>query len=337
MNRHERRAMDKMTRMQGGFLAQLPQESDAVKRQKTEFFQWLAELKRRNEKPLIAYGALAEREGANAFIQKTVYPESGGCEQHLWGISYPLKMNRQGYNLLGFELAKSLVSELPRELIGSSTLLSGAFGLYFLFDKKKAMMFLDRFLYSILYRSIKHTWIPLEQYNPAPKEIRRACMAVLERRGFRTDYQIGSKGPNDFTVPPPDGTIEHIWYCLSVFMGFFFEVDLAYRFRVQDAFQKDLWTMLDTLIAREAKTGVGHKWKWIKRVMKLFLWRYPELSSFVEEALNEIDLEKVKLDEADWYFVLGYISYDFGGISADERWRIRKLADEQKGHIIFYG
>lgn len=327
-----------MARGHNTFTAQLPQESDAMKAEKTRFYRWLADKKSKGEKINVAYGALHEkREGANAFIEEYIYPEAGGTELKLWGISYRLKLSKQGHQLHAFDLAKSMISEIPREVIGENKWLAIPLGLMVLSSKKRTIRMLDRLFTVLITRNLR--WLGLEHgYNPVPREVQRACFAVLKRYGFDAEtYTVFTNDPEKYDFPAWDGTWQHLMACVSVLVAYFLEVDTAYRFRVQDAFSKDLFTMLDTLISREAGIqGVGHKWQWLKRALRVILWRYPDIDNFIKDVLLEVDAAKMKLDDADLYFCLGYISYNFGGISYEERWRIRKLADKEKDHIIFY-
>ena len=66
----------------------------------------------------------------------------------------------------------------------------------------------------------------------------------------------------------------------------------------------------------------------------LFLRFSKSSREFVVEFLCELDMEEVKLDEADWYFCLRRDGYDFGGIPIKERLEERKRLDKEKGHNI---
>ena len=50
--------------------------------------------------------------------------------------------------------------------------------------------------------------------------------------------------------------------------------------------------------------------------------------------MNELDLEKMKMDESDWYFSLLYRTYNPKGIPFAERYKEwTKITDEKK--IVF--
>jgi len=43
--------------------------------------------------------------------------------------------------------------------------------------------------------------------------------------------------------------------------------------------------------------------------------------------MAELDLEKVKMDESDWYYALDRNGYDYGGLSYQERMKIMAEMD----------
>jgi len=47
-----------------------------------------------------------------------------------------------------------------------------------------------------------------------------------------------------------------------------------------------------------------------------------------------LDMEKVKLDEADWYFVLGHHCYEYQDVPYKDRLAERRMIDAKLGHKI---
>jgi hypothetical protein len=118
--------------------------------------------------------------------------------------------------------------------------------------------------------------------------------------------------------------------------------DGAYRFIVQDLFgeldknfdnvRTEVLRLIDLVISRES-CGLAEKFKVIR---KLAYWvlLIPKYRRITSRFLREIDIDKVELTEADWYFCLARKGYNFCGSSYEERLKLKNELDKQKGHII---
>lgn len=111
---------------------------------------------------------------------------------------------------------------------------------------------------------------------------------------------------------------EKFIYCLAMILQY----DNAYRLRFQDAFSTD--NPIKTLLERE-NCDVVNKYKMLK-------WILPFLG--INKFILDLDKDKIKLDEADWYFCLRRQGYNFGGLSYEERLKIAERIDKEKENVI---
>ena len=118
---------------------------------------------------------------------------------------------------------------------------------------------------------------------------------------------------------------------LGYLVAMVLQFDSAYRFPFQDAFNKDIRLFMRTLLERE--NGIRIKWVWIDRILKIVLLS-PKIRRFVNEFLGEFNEKEIRLDEADWYYCLRRHRYNYGGLTYEERMKIKDSIDKQKGHDV---
>lgn len=138
-------------------------------------------------------------------------------------------------------------------------------------------------------------------------------------------------------------------YCLVMFL----EADNAYWQRLQDALSAILKEravfrgakfrdILDVLLERDCEETVN-KFKLLRRFVvglsifpsfrKFEAQFFEGLDDFLEHSLFKSS-DKVRRDEADWYFTLNRRGYNFGGISYRERYEEFERVNQEKGHVI---
>jgi hypothetical protein len=54
----------------------------------------------------------------------------------------------------------------------------------------------------------------------------------------------------------------------------------------------------------------------------------------IKNFLNELDIDKVKFDKEDWYYVLRRSSYDYRGLSIEDRLKEAQRRDKKQGNIL---
>ena len=123
--------------------------------------------------------------------------------------------------------------------------------------------------------------------------------------------------------------------CLIMFI----DADNSYRLPVQDIFgelknpsRKEILRVLDIGISRALH--IKNKLIIIRNVLFLLLL-IPRFKKIAFDFINNLDLEKIRINEADWYFCLGKSGYNYKDISFEDRQAIRQQIDKEKGHILF--
>lgn len=337
MNRHERRTLDSLHKkfadsLKSDIKPYEPHEQEVI----TAFLKDVARYKRetgQNAYPRV-FGAFGEWEGADGFIEKVIESEDGR-RLKLWGCSFLLKGVHDRRMIKTLDMGKWLFSEFPRDMIGKEPILRNAIVRLAFFHKKRFILFCDKLMHAVLNRTIALIEIPEKDYCKEVKEIRRAAFWVIHE-------QYGIEYSKDDLLG--GGTNFGLLLMRAIrFIILFLECDTAYLFRIQDAFGmlksrgiEAFWEGLDILISREVgfEGGIGKKWKFIKLALKFGMWRYPEFKRFLDAFFNELDYEKIKMDDNDKYFSLTYLSYNFGGRTKDDRFAERARIDKERKHVF---
>jgi len=276
----------------------------------------------------IVVGAYGDMDDCVGLVEDIIHPPEGGTFTKFYGCSYLFK----GYpNVRIVELLdapKDMFSSIPK-LIGSMPFWLKVFSLVlFLFLKLTARKFLTRVLgtyVAIAHNPIKKYLFSLRMYCASIGEIYRTLTVVIGRRGK---------------------IIKTILLMIRDIGCMALQNDTAYKFRVQDILPevnvealkenpiKEIRRVINIFIEREKTKGMDVRWAKLGKMIIFWLRVSPKARRLLVEFFSEIDLEKVKLDEADWYFVLKREQYDFRGISLEERLKIKERIDKEKGHQI---
>lgn len=316
MNRHERRKMDAIHRkFTDNLVSDTKPYTDREKEVLTAFLKDVARHKKEtgtNTYPRVN-GVFGEWVGADGFVEK-VYPahDGDGSYYKLWGNSFLFKVPPERSRLLYLDLAKYMVFGMPREIMAKY--LAIPIGFMAFFRRKRFVEMLDAVMTQIINRNVAVIEIPQEEYHRCARELKRAARVALNAQDYGYFYPLFEK--------------------LIHFVVFFLESDTAYMFRVQDAFGEGngLWDGLRTLLERENHQMA--KWKFIQQVLKLFLWRYPEVRALLDNFFRELNYGKIRMDDGDKYFSLTYVSYNFGGRSYNERMALREQIDNERRHVF---
>ena len=103
-------------------------------------------------------------------------------------------------------------------------------------------------------------------------------------------------------------------------MASIIEFDNAYRFRLQDVIGEK--NMFDTYLERDHEVVAG-KFKPLRPLIKILLKR-KWFKKALDEALEHINIEEMKLDEADRFWVAQRPDYNFFGKTLEERMEMIK-------------
>ena len=118
---------------------------------------------------------------------------------------------------------------------------------------------------------------------------------------------------------------------LADVFAYFMQYDDNYRYRLQDLMSetsadkigiKEIKRLLKLSIKRDIQNYISkHKFAVCVHFLTIAL-RLPKVRPAFKKALEGIDFERLKLDEADRYFCLIRSEYDFFGLDFDERYKI---------------
>ena len=295
----------------------IQEHRDIIEREKLE----IMDRSKAGDTPRIMHGAFGpETMKSDAYIKEELIQEGGGHAYILYGCSYLYRGTYHDHIVHGIQLGKSLLSEIPMKFLKNIPLALGAVFLY-LFQRKKLLRAFDFMLGQIEWRVMRWYDIPEEYYNPATREIKRAVSLVVKNNLWGNLVSRLTK-----------------FVCLAL------ETDNAYRLRLQDALYEaharrleaiTVFDVIQVLIERETRVGIGHKWRFYRLLLRFALFLSPELSRIIRETLANLDYNKIKMDEHDWYFCLRFKSYNFRGLTEQDRLTERAQLDQEKHHVYF--
>lgn len=289
-------------------------------------------------------------------------PAEGGTFLKIVGCSYLYKGNPEQWRVFGMEQAKSNISTLPREIIAESRLYSAAIALRFLFQRRKFIHDLHVFFNEIRHKTIRHVSPPEIRLNQMTREIRQAMDKVVKKE-FKIDpaFDLYNATPDDlkFSDIEPAALIVK----MVVFGTLIMEFDGAYRFPTQDMLgetdkenaqrsgAREMLRLLDLMIERninltpippemlptipgitDRTSGVPEKFRFIKKAMRILFFLSSQSRRIIRNFLLELDIDKVKLDDADWYFCLRRNTHNYRGVPITERLKELARIDRERGH-----
>jgi hypothetical protein len=308
-----------------------------------------AQVKESNGNPPIVNGVFGDVENCNGVLElPVIYPPEGGTKFKVFGCTYEFKGLPEVHVVEGLGLAKAMISALPREFIIKNFANSLSLAWNIVFRRKKFIHMVRVYFATIYANEVAKIGIASDKYSDLVREIKRSIKAVNDRimakRGW--DETKFSNLNTDFQVINDKEFLE-LAALFTEFICVFIELDSAYRFRAQDVFEnlnkenvkknvvKEVRRLLDIAISREdPEHGILYKLVPTAKLIVLLLRLSKELRDYVRAFFLELDLEKVRLDEADWYFCLQRRAYNFRGISLGERLLEKKRIDEEKGHVF---
>lgn len=257
-------------------------------------------------------GALGEMLGCNAYEEKTT--REGMWLTKYYGVSYCWK------------------GITDNDIINRVTTVKKVFmeGVDFLFKNKYLipiiLIFRNRFIknaitsFAIIYEcegGLKSKCLKLEQFCPFCQELIKAGLRLA--------------GNNK--------EIEDLIFCFAMFLQF----STGYRFRFQDIFGEldkdnfkkspieEIWRLKKIMLQREK--CVNEKLPRLFSIL-ILLMMFKKYRKIICDFVNELDIEKIKFDEDDWYFCLRRVSYDPQGIPLEERLREVERIDLEQDNLI---
>lgn len=282
-------------------------------------------------------------------------PAEGGTFIKILGCSYLYKGDPKEERTFGIEQGKSMISDIPRDIIAKSVVYQLAVGFRFLFQRKKLIHDIHNYIESIRYRTIGRHGMADIRYNRYSKEIWRA-MDIALKRELKIDPAL-----NLYADCPPhmvkysDVELAAVITKIARFGTLIMELDGAYKFPTQDTLGekntanakrsgwREMLRLMDLLIERNTNLtivptisdrteGVPNKFRFIKKVLRVLYFFSPMARRITQTFLVELDEKKVGLDEADWYFCLRRNTHNYRGVPLPLRLIELDRIDKERGH-----
>lgn len=293
----------------------------------------------RDGNPIIVIGAFGgSGQGntqCNAIVERVDNLGGGQYRVKYVGCNYLFKGLLESVRLQAAYPGKRIIAGLPK-LLSNRWILAGlsVFGTFFFIlpagVRKSILLSLGRYFGDIGYMGLQDYVIPEQAYCPAAGEFYRAFTAVVKKH-------YGSDTANEEV---------EILFKLRDLISMIIHFDMAYRFRWQDIMPHFNKQALHENARREIMRVYGifmerggerfmDKWGFVMRNLNFILWltflnrRWKKL--FLE-FMDELDLDKIAPDEADWYYMLDREDYDYGGVSYKERMKISAEMDVKAGN-----
>lgn len=255
-------------------------------------------------------------------IKEASFDPELGAQVTYWGYLYPEK-------LLPYPEAAFAVGSIKKTFITFVHIVSTKWTAFFLWPFLFTPILkaaIKRFIY--YFTSASHYMLDRyiltdENFSISAREIRRAGYALAPK------YKNPDPIKND-----------HSYERIIDFISMVWEYDDAYRYRFQDFFglfdkdlflvdpSKELARLRPIIISREmlqpGKTKVFF-------FLFSFLLRYKFIKDVVTEFINKLDVDKLRPDKADKYWMLFHGTYKFMGLSNEERYLERKRIHVENG------
>ena len=273
------------------------------------------------------YGSEVLHGGTQAgIVRERIYPENSGSLTRLDGCSYLFKGYPSGIIMRQLNISKDCGWMMASFFKNKALILLSI--LTFIFFRRIAIKNFIR----LCENYFKLAYEPLKNQDFIPKE-HEWCVSVREL--YRMSEVLL-------------GEVKDLKEILGKFRDIallILEMDTAYRFVMQDILpevnldslrkspREEINRLFDLMIQRERPGDQRNKWIRIKRAVMIAL-RIRKIRKLFVRFFLGLDYEKIKLDEADWYFVLGHHCYNYQDISYEDRLLERERIDREKGHKI---
>ena len=278
----------------------------------------------------ITNGAFGDMENCAGLVEEIIKPETGGTFTKFYGCSKLLKGNIDVNLVKELGMAKAMISSIPREILIKSFLFKSVLILMAIFSRKRFYYYLKIYSEIIInnfFSSFPLVKIPEKQWGDFTKELKRALEYSLQKNNsYKTDIGEFFKNLGDF---------------IYIFM----EADTGYRFPAQDtlpnlnkenlrkSFYEELNRLLLIPIKRTNHENQYNKYIYIRKVI-LMSMILPEVRNIFKDFLLELNLDKIRLDDDDWYFCLQRKHHNYKGWNLQDRIREKQRIDIECKHIL---
>ncbi len=237
-------------------------------------------------------------------IKEVEYPTTGGTLTHIVGFKYP-------FNGYPDHITLGLTATVKRAVIST------------------AKLFINSFRHSPIKNAVN--WLgeiyeaEYKNYQIEERKLSKSSREVL-RVGLLTARKISDE---QYRM-----RAEQVAWCITMF----WEMDSAYRYRGQDIIpqinkyklnintRKEVMRLIEIGMKRE-QSGLESKWKVLKFLLNT-MFMIPSVRKKIRGILMEINLDELKPDSSDLYFMSRYFDYNFQGLPYEVREAWKKQEDE---------
>ena len=239
--------------------------------------------------------------------------KDGGILTHIQGYMYPFKGSPD-------PVCVGQCASVKRAFISTARLAMSApfkylVPLFFILPtptKKFILKKLVKWVHEVYIAEFKKVQLPDIEFCASARELIRAGKKLIASLNVDVEYE---------------DWLTDFMYCFVMF----YEYDSAYRNRPQDLFavinrenllknpRKEILRVFEIWSEREINPNVKPKFTLVSKPLMWGLFLSPLILKIVTTILLEIDLEKVKPDKGDWYWMCDFFDYNYGGKTFNER------------------
>lgn len=274
--------------------------------------------------------------GGNVF-DRVEYPDEGGMYAYYFDHPFPAKGNPFPEVVNGIKTPKKFLKSTALFLRANKFIALLVLLTPWFLIRGVAESFLDCYVNSFIHAILEIYKLEPKRYCKAAQEVQRAGYVVAERFAASMKFPFLSKEKADARRAHWELLLK---MCVDLITQII-EWDNAWRYRFQDiaaeiikkAFSfspyKEIKRLSTLQIQRErgwheSKNSV----KQMATALRVVVFFKPVVAELLIQFIEELDLEKVKLDEADEYFNLIRPDYDIQGWPMEVR--LKKYAEAQQ-------
>ncbi len=285
-------------------------------------------LKDKKEINLIAgaFGNMADCAGIGVEITR---PEEGGIYTKLLGCSYLYKGYPEGGVVEKLDVSKDMMwlfFKIANTWMGRIVLVA-----LFILPKRFAKRFYIKWseqFFQIAHRPLIKKMLKDRELCTSIRELTRVLNGLIQELPEKYEW-----------IHPSARKIREL-ICMIL------EYDSAYKFRFQDVFPefdpklvkedpiKELKRVFGILKRREVSKVMKKKWAGFEGKIVLMLRVSKGMREMFISFFDKVQLDRIKMDEADWYFCLKRTSYNYRDIIVEDRIKEKVKIDKEKGHQI---
>ena len=298
---------------------------------KQEIKQKMAKLNEILKDPTrVVIGAFGSCETCGGLVESIIEPEEGGIFTKFYGCNYLYKGRVDNKSVGGVTFAKRMVSRIAMAASEKPVMmmLVAALLVYLIFPRKTKQRVTEHLIAlgtDLMYEPIKNITLEEKRYCPAARELRRTIIKIFESPDplvMATVIKIGEIVA---------GPLQHDYAYRSRWQDIIPEIDLEALRKNPGKELKRLFTTLEERGVSVGLDGGGklvQKWRGFSALISLAC-RLKSIREMIIKFFEELDLEKIKPDEDDWYFMLDRPDYNYGGLPYAERMEISAELDKK--------